>query len=109
MRLSVADEATDRRVRYRLHDIHAVCPPALELYLHPDIFKYVELIFDQAAVAFQSLYFAFSAEQSLHRDPIMVRVTPKSHMLAACVALEDIHHDSGPLMVVPGSHRIPYY
>ena len=30
-------------------------------------------------------------------------------LLAAWIALEDIAPDSGPLMYVPGSHRLPYY
>jgi hypothetical protein len=36
-------------------------------------------------------------------------VARPAHLLAAWVALEDIAPESGPLVYVPGSHRLPYY
>jgi ectoine hydroxylase-related dioxygenase (phytanoyl-CoA dioxygenase family) len=69
----------------------------------------VELVFDQPAVAFQSLYFQFGSEQSLHRDPMFVVTQPPSHLCAAWIALEDITPDAGPLLYAPGSHRMPWF
>jgi ectoine hydroxylase-related dioxygenase (phytanoyl-CoA dioxygenase family) len=93
----------------RIPDLHSHSPRARDLYLHPDIFRMVELVFDQPAVAFQSLYFQFGSEQSLHRDPMFVVTEPPSHLCAAWIALEDITPDAGPLLYAPGSHRMPWF
>ena len=49
---------------------------ALDLYLHPTMFRMVELIYDQPAIAFQSLYFEYGSQQALHRDPMFVVTDP---------------------------------
>jgi phytanoyl-CoA hydroxylase len=104
-----ADEARDRRPSYRIADFHSHSEAALAIYLWRPIFDYVERILGAPAVATQSLYFEYGSQQALHRDPIFVQTRPASHLVAAWVALEDIHPDSGPLLYVPGSHRLPYY
>jgi ectoine hydroxylase-related dioxygenase (phytanoyl-CoA dioxygenase family) len=108
-RMSFRDYEGDRAVGYRIPDLHSHSPRARDLYLHPEIFRMVELIFDQPAVAFQSLYFQFGSEQSLHRDPMFVVTKPPSHLVAAWIALEDITPGSGPLLYAPGSHRMPWF
>jgi phytanoyl-CoA hydroxylase len=104
-----ADPARDRRPSYRIADLYSHSAAARELYLWRPIFDYVERILGQPAVATQSLYFEFGSQQALHRDPVFVQTRPASHLVAAWVALEDISPDSGPLVYVPGSHRLPYY
>ena len=81
---------------------HSHSPTARELYVNRQIFRMVELIFDQKAIAFQSLYFQFGSEQSLHRDPMFVVTKPPSHLLASWTALEDITPECGPLLYRPG-------
>lgn len=98
-----------RAVGYRIADPHGHSDAARRLYLHDEIFSLVELILGQQAVSFQSLYFQFGSEQSLHRDPMFVVTRPASHLVAAWIALEDITAASGPLQYVPGSHRLPWY
>ncbi len=104
-----ADAARDRRASYRIADFHSHSQAALALLLSRPIFDYVERILGAEAVATQSLYFEYGSQQPLHRDPIFVQTKPPSHLVAAWIALEDIHPDSGPLVYVPGSHRLPYY
>jgi hypothetical protein len=94
---------------YRLPDLHGHSQHALDLYLHPALFRLVELIFDEPALAFQSLYFEHGSTQGLHRDPMFVATRPVSNLCAAWIALEDITPDSGPLAYVPGSHRLPWF
>ncbi|MCB0213209.1 MAG: phytanoyl-CoA dioxygenase family protein [Anaerolineae bacterium] len=107
--MSDSDPAQERKSRYRIHDLHSICEAAFHLYLNRTIFTYIELLFDQPAVAIQSLYFEYGSQQIPHRDPQVVPVKPASHLLAAWIALENIDPDCGPLLYVPGSHRIPYY
>jgi ectoine hydroxylase-related dioxygenase (phytanoyl-CoA dioxygenase family) len=98
-----------REIGYRIPDLHSHSPHARELYLHPKIFRFVELIYGEPAVAFQSLYFEYGSQQGLHRDPMFVVTDPPAHLLASWVALEDITPDSGPLAYVPGSQHLPWY
>ncbi len=109
MPMSQSTEHQDRKPGYRLCDLHFACHPALLFCLNRSLFEYVELIFGQPAVVIQSLYFEYGSHQLLHRDPIVVGVSPPSHLIAAWIPLEDIHPASGPLNVIPGSHRVPYY
>ena len=94
---------------YRFPDLHSSSDRALDLYLDAQIFRVVELILDQPAIAIQSLYFEYGSTQQLHRDPMFVTTRPPSHLLASWIALEDITDDAGPLTYVPGSHRLPYF
>ena len=107
--MTAAQEARERRSRYRLHDIHSHCPAAHELYLSRQIFDWVNLLLGEEAVAIQSLYFEYGSRQLLHRDPVVVPIASHGHMVAAWIALEDISPDCGPLQYVPGSHRLPYF
>lgn len=93
----------------RIADLHDFSAAALELYLHPQLFRYVELILGQPAVATQSLYFQWGSLQALHRDPIHVRMKPPAHLVASWFALEDIRPGSGELHYVPGSQKAPYF
>jgi ectoine hydroxylase-related dioxygenase (phytanoyl-CoA dioxygenase family) len=81
----------------------------MSLYLQPEIFRLIELIFDQQSVAFQSLYFEHGSMQGLHRDPMFAPTRPVPNLVAAWIALEDITPDSGPLFFLPGSHRFPWF
>ncbi len=98
-----------RKPSYRIADLHSFSEDALALYLNREIFDYLELIFGEPVIATQSLCFEWGSQQPLHRDPVYVRMTPPSHLLAAWIALEDIGPDCGPLIYLPGSHRLPYY
>ena len=104
-----AEEEHDRRGGCRIHDIHSHCPAALALYLDRQIFDWVRLFLGEEPVAIQSLYFEYGSEQALHRDPVVVPIQSHGHMIAAWIALEDIGPDCGPLIYVPGSHRLPYF
>jgi len=108
-RFSRADEARERKRRYRIHDPHSHLDEALALYLEPELHRWVERILGEEAVAIQSLFFEFGSEQTLHRDPMVVPTGAPGHMVAAWIALEDITPDCGALVYVPGSHRLPYY
>jgi Phytanoyl-CoA dioxygenase (PhyH) len=106
---SYADEAAERKPSYRIADLHVRSQGALALYLDRQVFTWVERILGEAPVATQSLTFEFGSQQSLHRDPVFVQTQPPSHLVAAWIALEDIDPRSGPLLYVPGSHRLPYH
>jgi phytanoyl-CoA hydroxylase len=102
-------DGDERQHGYRIPDLHGASPAAMSLYLQPEIFRLIELIFDQQSVAFQSLYFEHGSAQALHRDPMFAPTRPVPNLVAAWIALEDITPDSGPLFFLPGSHRFPWF
>jgi phytanoyl-CoA hydroxylase len=108
-KILAGNERPPREPGYRIPDLHLHSQQAMDLYLDRRIFRMIELILDEPAVAFQSLYFEYGSMQTLHRDPMFVVTTPPSHLVAVWIALEDIETDSGPLAYVPGSHRLPYF
>lgn len=107
--LSEADEARERRTRYRIHDLHSHLPEARRLYLHPQIFDFVGRLAEREVVSIQSLFFEYGSQQMLHRDTVVVPTGAPSHLFGCWIALEDIHPESGALVYVPGSHRLPYF
>lgn len=57
---------------------------------------------------FQTINFQYGSEQEAHSDSIHMTTFPKGYLIAAWIALEDIHDDAGPVFYYPGSHRLPY-
>ncbi|HEV7765431.1 MAG TPA: phytanoyl-CoA dioxygenase family protein [Thermoanaerobaculia bacterium] len=101
--------ATDeeRRPGSRLQEIQSHSRAARRLYLHPRLHAIAHRILGEPAMAIQSILFEFGSAQALHRDPVFVPTPVPGHLLAAWIALEDIHPDSGPLRYVPRSHAFP--
>jgi ectoine hydroxylase-related dioxygenase (phytanoyl-CoA dioxygenase family) len=108
-RFAEAVESEHRRPRYRIHELHSASPTALRLYLDPTVHRYASLILGDTAVATQSLYFEYGSQQTLHRDSVVVPTPRFGRLVAAWIALEDIVPESGPLMYVPGSQRLPFF
>ena len=77
------------------------------LWAHPQILKVLSAIFDDQAVPCQTLNFMHGSQQAVHQDVVHLTPFPQGFMCGVWVALEDIHADSGPLIVYPGSHRLP--
>jgi hypothetical protein len=78
-----------------------------ELWAHPQILKILSAVFDDVALPCQTLNFIHGSQQDVHQDVIHLTPFPAGMMCGVWVALEDIHPDSGPLVVYPGSHRLP--
>ena len=57
---------------------------------------------------FQSINFIKGSQQRAHSDSIHMSTYPPGYLSAIWVALEDIHHENGPLVYYPGSHKLPY-
>jgi hypothetical protein len=108
---SMADsrERRERMAPTRIIDLHSHSAAALQLYLHRRIFDWAELIFGTEAVAFESSFGEFGWSEPPCRDAVYIEVQPPSHLLTVWIPLEDIRPESGPLYLIPGSHRLPLY
>jgi len=72
------------------------------------LLKLLSFILDKEVVPFQTLNFIKGSGQRAHSDSIHMTTYPLGYLIAAWIALEDIHPDSGPLFYYPGSHKLPY-
>ena len=79
-----------------------------EFLHHPRLLEISELLFGRPTRPFQTITSHKGTEQGAHSDSIHMTTRPPGYLLAAWIACQDIHSDSGPLVYYPGSHRLPY-
>lgn len=82
--------------------------PIKEATYHPVLKSLLEFLLDKEVIPFQTLNFNRGSGQKAHSDSIHMTTYPLGYLIAAWIALEDIHPDSGPLFYYPGSHKLPY-
>jgi phytanoyl-CoA hydroxylase len=75
----------------------AMAAMARSILFAPEILRFVNLVLERPALAFQSLYFRWGSRQDIHQDTAFVKVSSPMEMVASWVALEDIQTDSGEL------------
>lgn len=80
-----------------------------EIARAPKVVRTLEALYGRAAFPFQTLNFERGTQQRAHSDTIHFHCVPQRFMAGVWVALEDIHPDSGPLVVYPRSHRLPVF
>jgi phytanoyl-CoA hydroxylase len=95
--------------RLKLLDLHAHSEIARQIVFSPPITRFLTLLFEQPAVAFQSLYFRWGTGQDVHQDAAFVKVSSPMKLAASWIALEDVKPDSGELEYYVGSHQIEDY
>jgi len=79
------------------------------LSLHDSIYKRLKFFFNFEPKAFSTINFLHSTQQPLHSDYVHFGTIPHRMLVGAWVALEDINPDSGPLQVVPHSHKLDLF
>jgi hypothetical protein len=79
-----------------------------EFFRNPQLLDLLNFILGKNVIPFQSINFIAGSEQRAHSDSIHMTTEPKGYLIAAWIALEDIHEGNGPLFFYPGSHRLPY-
>lgn len=71
------------------------------------VLDFLRETFGRKFFPFQTLNFEKGSSQRLHSDYYHFAPSKKDYMVGVWVAFEDVHADSGPLMVVPKSHKLP--
>lgn len=94
---------------FRLIDLHVNSVNAQQAQFAPKISRLLDLIFEQQALAFQSLTFLYGSQQGIHQDGAYVVVSEPLKFAASWIALEDVTEGSGELLYYPGSHRLKDY
>ncbi len=92
----------------RFLDPHLKVSELCGIMRHPAVLHWARLILGREPEPFQTIASHKGSQQREHSDSIHMTTYPIGYLVAAWVAFEDIHPDSGPLVYYPGSHRFEY-
>lgn len=93
----------------RFFEIWKTSKATRDLASHPSIVFALSSLYLATPEPFQTIHFKKGSNQPLHTDDIHFETWPKGYCVAAWTALEDIHPESGPLVIYPGTHRMGSY
>ena len=79
----------------------------VDLARDKDVLDFLECLYKRRPIPFSTINFIKSSEQPLHSDYMHFSSKPERYLTGVWFALEDIDINSGPLQVVPKSHKLP--
>ncbi|MEX2261277.1 MAG: phytanoyl-CoA dioxygenase family protein [Bryobacteraceae bacterium] len=74
----------------------------------PNLLRWIRVLMEREPKPLQTIASHKGSQQGAHSDSIHMTTYPLGYLSAAWIAFEDIHPDSGPLVIYPGSHKLPY-
>ena len=89
----------------RIVESHKRSDNCLNLAKHHRVMEMIGLVTGESPRPFSTINFVRSTQQPLHSDYVHFGTIPELNLVGSWVALEDIDPNSGPLHVVPGSHK----
>lgn len=94
----------------RMELMHEKFESIRKIWCHPEILRFLELIYKDKVSPCQTLCFMNGSQQLLHQDGLYLTSFPSGYMCGVWIALEDVIEGAGQLSVVPGSHKMyrPY-
>ena len=88
-------------------DSGMLLPAGPRLSFAPPIRAFLNAVFEDDGLAFQTLHFEVGSTQAIHQDTAYVVVEDEPmRLLASWIALEDIQPGSGELIYLVGGHRM---
>jgi len=94
---------------WRIHGFHYHDASARRVFSSPRLRDLVSRLFGRRARPFAAINFMKGSRQHLHQDMGVFHIYPHNYLIGAWIACEDIAAASGPLVVYPGSHRVPFF
>jgi hypothetical protein len=79
----------------------------VDLARDKNVLGFLEYLYKKRPIPFSTINFIKSSEQPLHSDYMHFSSKPERYLTGVWFALEDIDINSGPLQVVPKSHKLP--
>jgi hypothetical protein len=95
-----------RGKRTKILDLNAVSEAAIQATFAAPVRRFLALLFERPALAFQTLVFEQGTAIPLHQDTAFVGVKSPLELCASWIALQDVVPNSGELQYYVGSHRI---
>lgn len=93
----------------RIVESWKVLPSCKQLSLSEIVINWLQELYSSSPKAFSTINFLHSTQQPLHSDYVHFGTLPEGRLAGSWIALEDINPLSGPLQVVPGSHKLDYF
>ena len=75
------------------------------LACNPKIMETLKVLYGRNPFPFSTINFTKGAQQPFHSDTIHFQTLPYGWIVGCWVALEDVDELSGPLKIIPGSHK----
>ena len=97
----------DRSHCYRLADHYMTDPPTRDLAMDPRLTRILHQLMGYAPVVCNTILFERGSEQDMHSDMFYMPPVTENQMVATWIAIDDVTDDNGPLVYVPGSHKLP--
>jgi phytanoyl-CoA hydroxylase len=104
---AVAKNLDEAGRMYRVVNLHLASEAIASLFSQNRALEVCDQFFDDETALYTSLLFERGSEQEPHRDSPLFVTRPEGRYLGVWAALEDTDYENGPLLVVPGSHRLP--
>jgi ectoine hydroxylase-related dioxygenase (phytanoyl-CoA dioxygenase family) len=76
---------------------------------HHSIFSILSELYESTPLPFSTINFLHSTEQPFHSDYVHFGTVPDLRLAGSWIALENIDPRSGPLSIIPRSHKIPFF
>jgi len=93
----------------RIVDAYKKIPEIVKFSYHSKMITILKYLYGRDPRPFSNILFKCGSEQPLHSDYVHHGTIPEGFLCGAWTALEDIKEGSGELVVVPRSHKMPYF
>ena len=80
-----------------------------DLATNSKLISLLEYCYQSKPIPFSTINFIKGTEQPLHSDEFHFGSLPHGYLTGVWIALEDIHKDSGPLLIAKKSHKLPLF
>lgn len=90
----------------RFVNFHLASPNGMIVATNSVAHDAISEMFRAESCAYTSLFFKHGSQQALHRDTPHFCTYPEDSFFGLWTALEDVTEENGPLVYVPGSHRL---
>jgi ectoine hydroxylase-related dioxygenase (phytanoyl-CoA dioxygenase family) len=90
----------------RIVNIQSALPAFKALFYNNTSLELQDFLFQKKTSFYTSLFFEIGSSQDIHRDIPFFWTKPAYYYFGTWLALESTDKDNGPLVVLPGSHKI---
>lgn len=98
-----------RAVPYKINDLYLESPLLRSIMLDQRLRDILKSLLDGEPLLMNSLNFEWGSGQPAHVDTLFISPPKREKLAVVWLALESIGTDCGPLLVYPGSHKIPNF
>ena len=89
-------------------NIHATLPQFWPLFSTNKALQIQDYLFGMENILYTSLFFETGTSQAIHRDTPLFWTKPANMYFGTWLAFEKTDFENGPLIVIPGSHRLTH-